>query len=79
MERSSGAVRTACDIQIENEEHFLTQRTKYNAIHNNLFGHINVNEATNEFIRIMKQTDTKILSIYILSAYELRNATLANQ
>ena len=65
--------------QIENEEHFLTQCTFYNAIRNNLFGHINVNDATNEFIRIIKQTNAKILSKYVLSANELRNATLANQ
>ena len=37
-----------------NEEQFLTQCTKYNVICNNLFGPINVNDATNEFIRIMK-------------------------
>ena len=62
-----------------NDEQFLTQCTKYNAIRNNLFGPINVNDSINEFIRIIKQIDAKIYSKYILSAYELQNATLANQ
>ena len=65
--------------QIENEEHSLIQCTEYNTIRNNLFGPINVNDATDEFIRIMKHSDSKILSNYIISAYELRNVTLANK
>ena len=40
---------------------------------------LNVNDATDEFKRIMKQTDSKVLSNYIISAYELRNTTLANK
>ena len=36
-----------------------------------------VNDASGEFIHIMKQPDSKILSPYIISAYELRNITLA--
>ena len=65
--------------QIENEEHFLIQCSKYNTIRNNLFGPININDATDEFLRIMKQSDSKILSNYIISAYELRNVTLAKK
>ena len=65
--------------QIENEEHFLIQCSKYNTDCNNLFGPININDATDEFIRIMKQSDSKILSNYTISAYELRNVTLAKK
>ena len=65
--------------QIENEEHFLIQCCKYNDIRHNLLGPINVNDATDEFKRILKQTDSKVLSNYIISAYELRNTTLANK
>ena len=68
-----------CTGQIENEEHFLIQCSKYNTIRNNLFGPININDPTDEFIRIMKQSDSKILSNYIISAYELRNVTLAKK
>ena len=65
--------------QIENEQHLLILCTKYNYFRNNLFGPINVNDATDEFKRIIKQSDSKILSNYIISAYELRNVTLANK
>ena len=39
-----------------NEEQFLTQCTKYNSIRNNLFGPINVNDSSNEFIQIIIPT-----------------------
>ena len=67
--------------QIANEEHFLSQCTKYNDIRYNLFGPVDLNDATDEFKRIMKQSYTKILTNFdiIISAYELRNVTLANK
>ena len=37
------------------------------------------NDASDEFIRIVKQIDSKILSNYIISAYELKNVTLARK
>ena len=67
------------DIYIENEEHFLIQCNKYTTIRNNLLGPVDVNNASDGFIRIVKQTNSKILSNYIISAYELRNVTLVRK
>ena len=64
---------------IKNAEHFLIQCNKYTTICNNLLGPADVNDVSDEFIRIVKQTDSKILSNYIISAYELRNVTLARK
>ena len=63
---------------IENEEHFLIQCSEYNDIRSNLFGPLNINDVTDEFKRIMKHSDPKIISNYIISAYERRNVKLAN-
>ena len=51
---------------IENEEHFLIRCNKYTAIRNNLLGPVDVNDAADELIRIMKQTDSTILSNFII-------------
>ena len=67
------------DIYIETEEHFLIQCNKYTTIRNNLLGPVDINNASDEFIRIVKQTNSKILSNYIISAYELRNVTLVRK
>ena len=56
----------------------LIQCNKYTTIRN-LLGSVDVNDISDEFIRIVKQTDSKILSNYIISAYELRNVTLARK
>ena len=45
---------------IDNEELFLIQCIKCTTIRNNLLGPVDVNDASDEFIRIMKQTDSKI-------------------
>ena len=74
--------RTCCVCNsghIENEEHFLIQCNKYTTIRNILLGPVDVNDASDEFIRIVKQSDSKILSNYIISAHELRNVTLARK
>ena len=64
---------------IENETHFLVQGSKYTDIRNNLLGSFNINDASDEFIKLMKETDPKILSNYIIAACELRNVTLASK
>ena len=51
----------------ENEEHFLIPCNKYTTIRYNLLGPVDVNDASDE---TMKQTDSKVLSYYIISAYE---------
>ena len=64
---------------IENETHFLVQCSKYTDIRNNLLGPVDINDASDEFIRLMKETDPKTLSNYINAAYEIRNVTLASK
>ena len=59
--------------------HFLVQCSKYTDIRNNLLGPVDINDASDEFIRHMKETDPKTLSNYIIAAYELRNVTLASK
>ena len=52
-----------CNIEhIENEEHFLIQCSEYNDIRSNLFGPININDATDEFKRIIQHSDQTLLS-----------------
>ena len=36
------------------------------------FGPLNINDVTDEFKRIMKHSDPKIISNYIISAYDLQ-------